>query len=872
MEYNYQNTTIRVGTEDFLATHDPSPVENAAIPQALQVSLERFRALAESLADLLWVTTPNGIIKEENPLLRSGNYWEEKAWLEIFHPDDQEIIYPIWKEALANGRPYEIEGRILRGNTYCLCLVRGAPVRGVDGHIREWINLGFDITKSKYREQVSIDRSSRLEVVFESIPDALFFYNAAGEFVYINTAGRALLAQHIHSDAHLTLDLLRELLQSYGGQRQALSLIRILRGEVLTSTNPVELRTRTLEGRDVYLSITGGPVRAPNGQIVGGVVVARDETERHRLEELLRDSDRQVRERASQLEVIFEAITDGVFVADTQGKIIQVNEGASTLLSIGRPWVNMSSRQRQEIFQFYNEAGQIISPEQWPMQRILRGEVLVGLNAFETVIRGPEGQRKDLIITGAPIRNLQGQIVGAVVVFHDITERSQLQRRIQKALDALLSLAELLVRIPAQLAEQPAEEIPNIASIISTVGQYLVALIRQVLDGECACVALLEPETNELRLIAIEAFSPEDVLSWRDVIQTSLLADHFRGESLERLSTNEVVICDLGFTPTLPYEGDDPETLLVAPMLIGDHLIGVVGLSMHVSPGKHTYEEVVLLKAAAKLAGLMIERERLQYEWTRAYANECALREANRRFDEFLSLASHELRSPLTTIMGNIQLAQRRLRAVKRQSQESAEPLESKLERIQQPLEFAVHRANVQKRMISDLLDVSRIQANRLELRLESSDLAMIVSEIVEDQRQIHPERTIMLEMPEKPVLAIVDRDRIGQVIHNYLTNALKYSSEDRPVFVDVRVEGPIVRVSVRDEGPGIPPDVHDLIWDRFYRVEGIEVQSGEEMSLGLGLHICRIIVERHQGQVGLQSECGCGSTFWFTLPLDQNA
>jgi len=114
----------------------------------------------------------------------------------------------------------------------------------------------------------------------------------------------------------------------------------------------------------------------------------------------------------------------------------------------------------------------------------------------------------------------------------------------------------------------------------------------------------------------------------------------------------------------------------------------------------------------------------------------------------------------------------------------------------------------------------------------------------------------------------VVDADRLGQVVTNYLTNALKYSPTYRPVAVGLDIEEKWAQVWVRDEGPGLPPEEQEAIWERFHRVKGIEVQSGSGIGLGLGLYICRTIIERHQGQIGVESAPGQGSTFWFTVPL----
>jgi signal transduction histidine kinase len=181
----------------------------------------------------------------------------------------------------------------------------------------------------------------------------------------------------------------------------------------------------------------------------------------------------------------------------------------------------------------------------------------------------------------------------------------------------------------------------------------------------------------------------------------------------------------------------------------------------------------------------------------------------------------------------------------------------------------AERQAERLNRLVNDLVDVSRIQSGKLELHPARADLTAIVRAAVEEQRQAAPVRALAVQVPaDRCVPVTADADRIGQVVTNYLTNALKYSPEDRPIAVGLTVDGHQARVWVRDEGLGLPPEEQEAIWERFHRARGIEVQSGSGIGLGLGLHICRTIIERHHGQVGVESAPGQGSTFWFTLSL----
>ncbi|MBF6592073.1 MAG: hypothetical protein IVW57_16310, partial [Ktedonobacterales bacterium] len=223
--------------------------------------------------------------------------------------------------------------------------------------------------------------------------------------------------------------------------------------------------------------------------------------------------------------------------------------------------------------------------------------------------------------------------------------------------------------------------------------------------------------------------------------------------------------------------------------------------------------------------------------------------------DEFLSIASHELKTPLTSLKILAQLTRRRLARLGAVETEPLAGMERSIERME--------------RLVNDLLDVSRIQAGKLALRLELCDLSEICRQIAEEQSAA-AERAITLVLPEAPVLAVADAERIGQVLTNLLSNAIKYSPAGCPITLSLRItEEHQALLAVHDEGGGIPPELQGHLFERFYRVPGVQVQSGSGVGLGLGLYISREIVERHRGRIWVESDVGAGATFAFTIPLD---
>ncbi|MGA9519942.1 MAG: ATP-binding protein [Myxococcaceae bacterium] len=228
--------------------------------------------------------------------------------------------------------------------------------------------------------------------------------------------------------------------------------------------------------------------------------------------------------------------------------------------------------------------------------------------------------------------------------------------------------------------------------------------------------------------------------------------------------------------------------------------------------------------------------------------------EALRLREEFIAIASHELRAPLTTL--RLQLGAME-RIVCKQEAEGIS------ERLPKRIEAAIRQIDRMSRLIGNLLDLTRITAGKLSLEPESFDLSALMGDLVETFGQSAARAGCKLALhAEGPVTGTWDRLRIEQVATNLLSNALKYGT-GHPIEVFVSQEGDKARLEVRDHGRGIPQEDLERIFERYERA-----MARDKAGLGLGLFISRQIVEAHGGTIGVTSEIGSGSTFTVQLPL----
>lgn len=228
------------------------------------------------------------------------------------------------------------------------------------------------------------------------------------------------------------------------------------------------------------------------------------------------------------------------------------------------------------------------------------------------------------------------------------------------------------------------------------------------------------------------------------------------------------------------------------------------------------------------------------------------IKENEQRKNDFISMVSHELKTPLTSVISYVQISQ------KRAGRNNDNVAAGMLERTGKQL-FKMTR------MINGFLNVSRLESGRIQIDHRAFDLATLIKEVEEDAVSTISSHIIAFE-PAKEVWVSADHDKISQVFNNLISNAVKYSPARSTVHIASNVIGDKVQISVRDDGMGINETDLPRLFERYYRVK--EAENNHISGFGIGLYLCSEIIKRHGGDIWAESETGKGSTFYFTLPI----
>jgi signal transduction histidine kinase len=357
-------------------------------------------------------------------------------------------------------------------------------------------------------------------------------------------------------------------------------------------------------------------------------------------------------------------------------------------------------------------------------------------------------------------------------------------------------------------------------------------------------MAIVLAEDGGARVIATagtragEVMPPGTLLSLEDNLLTDVLA---RGQTVVRgdmltapAYVEEQALVDLGV-----------RSRVAAPLLAGARTIGLISVGRR-EPDSFTTDEIELTSLLGRLAASTVQNIRV-YEGERRTVEE--LRRLSALRADFISLVSHELRSPMAAVIGAARTLQHRWSELKPGQRDAFLAL------------IGDETARLAA-LIGDVLDTSRIDAGTFSYRFDDVDVSALVEEIVATILVAQDDVAIESELAVAPTIR-GDADRLRQVIRNLIDNAIKYSPADEPVTVRLEAVNRSVQLSVADRGPGIAPEDQSLIFEKFGRVAAGNTQPGT----GLGLFIARSIAEAHGGTLAVRSALGRGTTFVLTLP-----
>lgn len=653
-----------------------------------------------------------------------------------------------------------------------------------------------DTTLSRYDEAAL----TRYQELFAQMAVGVVFQDADGRIIDANPAAQQLLG--------LTREQLLGL-TSFDPRWRAIQVDGV---EVPGAMHPAMVALRTGQAvRNVimgvftpskeryrWLRVNAIPRLAPDsGRPVGVFVTFDDITEWDYLEE-------GARILITRYQALMEQAADAVFVADLEGRFIEVNPAACALLGYTRE--ELLSKSIVDVILPEDEPGLVESREQ-----MLRGET----RRAEQMLRRKDGSLAPVEINARIISDGRWQ-----AIVRDITRRRETLEKL---------------RVQTELLERTFEAVHEGVYIYDRTGELIQ------MNATARAVAgydehpEIEGETTHERLTRLQLRDPTGKLfpeaDW----------------PVYRVLRGEIV------SATAPIE------MLVTSATGRELTLQVSGAPLRDADGQ-------LMGAVVVTRDVTLQR-RLEQQ----------------RMDIFRVVA-HDLANPLAAIKLFLQLQQRMIERGRAPSAPDPEVLAT-----------MVHKVVRMERLLSDMHAVVGLESNKLVLDRKPFDLVTLCQQEVRPM-QMAETRELHVNLPDGPVMVEADRDRIGQVLANLLSNADKYSPVRQPITLTLRLErgapnapnaggsgGSVATdatdatdatapqqacVLVHDAGPGIPENEQERIWERFHRVQGVQAQTTKSASLGLGLYISRQIIEQHGGAIGVESAPGVGSTFWFTLPL----
>lgn len=467
------------------------------------------------------------------------------------------------------------------------------------------------------------------------------------------------------------------------------------------------------------------------------------------------------------------------------------------------------------------------------------------------------------------------EVIGRVCSYRDVTRRIQAEEERDRLLVQERRLRAEAERAHARMAFL-AEASRTLAASLD-VGATLAAVAELVVprlapwcafilpdgisgEGPPRTAAVHESPTIGDRLCPLLAHhlpGPDDPLGFTEVLRSGQVrvAPVVPEEALRQAARDDAHLTLLRALNQAPR--------VIVPLSLRGRTLGLLATGCRAKDEEVAPDDLSLLEELGRRCATALENTRLYKEVQEALRRkeeslaQCSLhyheaQEAIRVRDDFLSIASHEIKTPLTTLTLRLEQALRRLRA--------GENVDAGI------LDRALSQVDRLTVLTNDLLDVSRIAAGRLTLRREPVALNDVVREAAAAARSDTGKHAITLEEQGGEVVVEGDRGRLLQVVASLLDNAIKYTPRGGPIRVSLSRRDGEALLSVADPGIGIPSEQMGMLFERFFRARNAPISSFG--GLGLGLYICRDIVERHGGRIWVESELGRGSTFRVALPL----
>jgi PAS domain S-box-containing protein len=526
-------------------------------------------------------------------------------------------------------------------------------------------------------------------------------------------------------------------------------------------------------------------------------------------------------ERRARLAAIVDSSDDAIVSKTLQGIITSWNKGAEKLFGY---------KEKEAVG---NHISLIIPTDRLKEEEFIISQISQGrrVDHFETIRLKKNGQEVPVSLTISPVMDDEGNAVGASKIARDVSKQKEYEEDLQRYTQKIETLNTIGKRLSESLdLEAILQKVTDATT--SAIGASFGAFFYNKVDenGESYMLFTLSGAERS----AFESFGmPRN---------TAVFHATFSGESVVR---SDDITKDPRYGKNAPHfgkpKGHLPVVSYLAVPVISQSNEVIGGLFFgHPEPAKFTKDHEDLVVSIAAQAAISIDNARLYDE----------VKALNEKKDEFIGLASHELKTPLTSIAGYLQIIDR-------------------LKTDEQTGRFVdktIKQVRKLSGLVNDLLDVSKIEAGKLEMRKEAFDLMEIINDAIELMQQTNDRYTILLETEPTTCMVRADSQRIEQVMINLLSNAIKYSHGGGKVIVNVNRTEQDVVVSIQDFGIGIAANKLSQIFSRFYRVDDLNPHIS---GLGIGLYLCHEIITSHNGKIWVESELGKGSTFHFSLPLN---